>query len=137
MKHYDAFFAYHVADARSALTLAEHLRTHGCELWIYQMDARKDHDWRATVQQALGGSGTLVVVVGPHGVGETQRFEWLHFITRSEQARIVPVLLPGATLRDESIPGLLLERRWVVFRRRSDEHQPLQELLARIGQELR
>lgn len=129
----DAFIGYNIRDKQAAVEIERALNKRGCRTWIYEVHSPKGVEWPEPVREALDRSPCFVVTIGPHGVGEMEKYEWRFFWVRKRGATIVPVLLPGASRKHASIPGVLQDRtEWVTFRESLDEPEAIERLVSLV-----
>lgn len=123
----DVFLSYNREDREVVLALRDQLAAAGIRTWIDESLEAGDA-WQNEIAKAMEQSPTILICIGPAGLGRTQ--EKLEFpaamsLMVKRQTRVVPVLLPG--LQDEPNLPLFLEAFSYV-----DLRQSAQEGLARL-----
>src|SRR4051812_47397952 len=137
-QEYDVFLSYAHADGPPALQLDQWLRDQGLRTFFDRSELRPGLRWVAALEEAIGRAGAMALLVGPHGLGNTQQYERELALVR--QARepgfpVIPVLLPGCA---EPPTGFLELLTWVDLREGAgplDQPAGLQALLAAIRRE--
>ncbi|HEY3838280.1 MAG TPA: TIR domain-containing protein, partial [Bryobacteraceae bacterium] len=122
---FDAYFSYRDEERQSVVEIANRLRDAGILPWIDFEQLRPGQEWATVMNQQLARAKTLVSFVGASGVGPHQSEE-LDTILKRSSVPIIPVILPGAP-DNLAVPGALLERQWVDFRR--SDPDPMEVLI--------
>jgi hypothetical protein len=98
----DAYLSYNSADRATAEKLTHELGREGVSVWFDAHELKAGDDWAGALERELGESRYLLVLVGSRaGHSVWQQREWrkiLEEIWRDPGKRLVPVLLPGASL---------------------------------------
>jgi hypothetical protein len=92
---YDVFVSYSRVDGRHAAEIESVLRDKGLRLTSIAVIRR-----RACRGLAIGAAKAAIVLIGPHGFGNTQQYEReLAFVrhTRDPAFPVVPIILPETT----------------------------------------
>jgi hypothetical protein len=120
-KTYDVFLSHNSVDKPLVELLArrleddEHLRP-----FLDTWHLVPGNPWQEEVEDALNASSTCAVFIGPSGVGPWHNEELRSALDdRATQLgfRVIPVLLPGATLPERGqLPRFLRRLTWVDFR---------------------
>ena len=88
--------------------------------WLDKWHLVPGEPWQEALEQALDASRTCAVFIGPSGLGPWENEEMRSALqTRVSQTgfRVVPVLLPGATMPERGLlPRFLSRLTWVDFR---------------------
>ncbi len=95
---YDVFLSYAHADATSAQMLDASLRAQRLRTFFDRRELRAGLRWITALEEAIGSSGAVAILIGQHGLGNTQQYERELALVRQTQDRhfpVVPVLLPG------------------------------------------
>jgi TIR domain len=98
---YDVFVSYSRADWRHAVEIDSALRARGLKPFFDRRNLLPGLRWVRALEEAIGACKAAIVLIGPHGFGNTQQYERdLAFYrqTRDPAFPIVPVLLPEAGL---------------------------------------
>src|SRR5262245_3324740 len=96
---YDVFVSYSRADWRHAAEIDSVLRAKGLKSYFDRRNLAPGMPWVRGLEQAIGAAKAAIVLIGPHGFGNTQQYEReLAFIrqTRDPAFPVIPVLLPEA-----------------------------------------
>jgi hypothetical protein len=127
------FIVYNLRDRDIAIELANQLHNEGFDIWIFELNATfTNNKWEREVYPALMAADKIVLALGKHGLGESGRREWRDFWVRRKDAMIIPVLLPGGSIHHASLPGILVEKEWVILEDDSHKFKNFQELLKRL-----
>ena len=95
---YDAFLSYAHVDEAAARQVNDWLHEQGLETFFDQSQLRPGLRWIPAVEDAIGDAAAVVILIGAHGVGNTQKYERELAImrqTREPRFPVIPVLLPG------------------------------------------
>jgi WD40 repeat protein/energy-coupling factor transporter ATP-binding protein EcfA2/uncharacterized membrane-anchored protein YhcB (DUF1043 family) len=87
-------------DSRHAAELDTILRAKGLKSFFDRRSLSPGLPWVRALEQAIGAAKAAIVLIGPHGLGNTQQYEReLAFIRQSHEPTfpVVPVILPGAS----------------------------------------
>jgi tetratricopeptide (TPR) repeat protein len=137
--NYDVFLSYAHVDGAHAQQLDAWLREQDLRTFFDRRELRAGLRWVDALEEAIGNSGAVAILVGQHGLGNTQQYERQLALVRQTQDRdfpVIPVLLPGC---DKPPTGFLELLTWVDLRYGIGIHdQPggLQSLLSAIRHEL-
>ena len=132
---YDVFLSYARTDAAPAQELAAQLRAHGLRTFFDRRELRPGLRWIAALEEAIGISRAVAILIGQHGLGNTQQYERELALVRQTRDRdfpVIPVLLPGC---EKPPTGFLELLTWVDLRDGigvRDQPEGLQSLLAAI-----
>jgi hypothetical protein len=135
---YNVFLSYAHADTAAAQQLEVWLRAQGLRTFFDRRELRAGLRWIAALEEAIRNSGAVAILIGQHGLGNTQQYERELALVRQAQDPdfpVIPVLLPGC---GKPPTGFLELLTWVDLRDGIDVHdQPggLQSLLAAIRRE--
>ncbi len=134
MYQYDVFLSYSSVDEDVVEGFAERLREAGERVFFAPWELVPGARWLKALEQALEGSRTCAVFVGPGGLGPWHSKEMEAALDQrvakedeEEDKRVIPVLLPGSS--PEDIPTFLKQRTWVDFRRDLTARRPWDRLL--------
>ena len=97
---YDVFVSYSRADASHAKDIDSVLRDKGLKTFFDRRNLAPGLPWVHALEQAIGASKAAIMLIGPHGLSNTQQYEReLAFLrqTRDPAFPIVPVILPETT----------------------------------------
>src|SRR5437764_13159249 len=98
---YDVFVSYSRADGRHAADIDAVLRAKGLKSFFDRRSLSPGLPWVRALETAICASKAVIVLIGPHGLGNTQQYERdLAFIrqTRDPAFPVMPVLLPRARI---------------------------------------
>lgn len=99
------FLSYNHVDLEAVLELRDRLEASGVDTWL--TDALEAGDlWMEALERNLGRSSSIVICVGPSGLGSFQKhFEVpiaVQLFTR-KGTRVIPVILSGAESEPETL----------------------------------
>jgi WD40 repeat protein/energy-coupling factor transporter ATP-binding protein EcfA2 len=133
---YDVFISYSRLDWRNAADIDGVLRAKGLKPFFDRRDLAPGLPWVRALEQAIGAARAVIVLIGPHGFGNTQQYEReLAFFRQSRHPTfpVVPVILPGAST---DLPFNFLQvLTWIDFShvtKVSDAPLELQHLLTAV-----
>ena len=95
---YDVFLSYARSDGAVAAELNGWLRAQGLRTFFDRNELRPGLRWVPALEDAIGRSGAVAILVGRHGFGNTQQYERelaLVRQTRDDGFPVIPVLMPG------------------------------------------
>jgi hypothetical protein len=98
---YDVFVSYARADWRHAAAIDSVLVEKGLRPFFDRRNLPAGLPWVRALEQAIGQSKAVIVLIGPRGLGNTQQYEReLAFIrqTREPTLPVVPVILPDTRI---------------------------------------
>jgi hypothetical protein len=137
----DVFISYNRADLAHANVLRVWLASQQMKPFLDTVQLESGKMWLPELERQIEtGVAAVAVLVGPHGLGNTQQYEYSLALTR--QARepdfpVIPVILPGT--EPHQLPrGFLSLQTWADFRGAHDLRAApaeLQRLLAAIRRE--
>ena len=114
---YDVFLSYAHSDGAAAAELNGWLAVQGVSTFFDRNKLRPGIPWMAALAQAIASSKAVAILIGPHGLGNTQQYEREFALV--QQARsparsfpVIPVLMPGC---DSPPTGFLELQTWVEF----------------------
>ena len=96
---YDVFISYSRADSRHAQDIDSVLRANGLKSFFDRRSLGVGLPWIPALETAIGSAKAAIVLIGPHGFGNTQQYERQLAIirqTRESAFRVIPVFLPEA-----------------------------------------
>ena len=95
---YDVFLSYARSDGGPAAELNDALRARGLHTFFDRSELRPGLRWIPALEDAIGRSNAVAILVGRHGIGNTQQYERelaLVRQTRDNSFPVIPVLMPG------------------------------------------
>src|SRR5258708_21473323 len=95
---FDVFLSYARSDGVAAAELNSWLRAHGFRTFFDRSDLGPGLPWVRALEDAIRGSKAVAILVGRHGMGNTQQYERELALVRQTTDRrfpVIPVLLPG------------------------------------------
>src|SRR3712207_6143497 len=113
---YDVFLSYAHADGAAARQVDQWLREHGLRTFFDRNELLGGQRWVVALEKAIGRVGAVALLVGRHGLGNTQQYERELALVRQTQEPgfpVIPVLLPGCA---EPPTGFLQLLTWVDLR---------------------
>jgi hypothetical protein len=72
---YDVFVSYSRADGRHAAEIDSVLRDKGLKTFFDRRNLAPGLPWVRALEQAIGAARAVIVLIGPRGLGNTQRYE--------------------------------------------------------------
>ena len=112
---YDVFISYAHSDGSAAGELNGWLRAQGCSTFFDRGALRLGLRWVAALEEAIDRSKAVAILVGKHGIGNTQQYERELALVRQsgdQKFPVIPVLMPGC---DSPPTGFLKLLTWVDF----------------------
>jgi hypothetical protein len=110
---YDVFVSYARSDEAGAVELNGWLCARGLSTFFDRSALRAGLRWIPALEDAIGRSKAIAILVGSHGIGNTQQYEReLALVRKSGDKKfpVIPVLMPGC----ESPPaGFLQLLTWI------------------------
>src|SRR5271166_6200452 len=95
---YDVFVSYSRSDEDGATELNGWLCSQGLSTFFDRSKLRPGLRWVPALEDAIGRSRAVAVLVGKHGIGNTQQYERELALVRQTQETtlpVIPVLMPG------------------------------------------
>src|SRR5208337_2640421 len=89
---YDVFVSYSRSDEAGAAELNGWLRSQGLSTFFDRSKLRPGLRWVPALEDAIGRSRAVVVLVGKHGIGITQQYERELALVRQTQETTLPVI---------------------------------------------
>jgi hypothetical protein len=99
---YDIFVSYSHSDGAGAAELNGWLCSQGLSTFFDRSKLRPGLRWVPALEDAIGRSRAVAVLVGKHGFGNTQQYERELALVRQTQETtlpVIPVLMPAAFRR--------------------------------------
>lgn len=133
---YDVFLSHAGQDKPAVEELARRLRRRRLKPFLDKWHLVPGEPWQEALEEALDRSRTFAVFIGPGGIGPWQNEEMrdaLDARVRDKSLRVIPVLLPGASMPEEKeLPRFLRRLTWVDFRGGLDDAEALHRLVSGI-----
>jgi WD40 repeat protein/energy-coupling factor transporter ATP-binding protein EcfA2 len=110
---YDVFISYARSDGEGAAQLNRWLRDQHFSTFFDRSALRPGLRWIPALEEAIGRSKAVAILVGKHGIGNTQQYEReLALIRQTGDTAfpVIPVLMPGC---DSPPTGFLKLLTWV------------------------
>ena len=110
---YDVFLSYARSDAAAAAELNGWLNEQGLGAFFDRGAFRPGLRWVPALEDAIGRSKAVAILIGPHGIGNTQQYERELALIRQTADNtfpVIPVLMPGC---DSPPTGFLQLLTWV------------------------
>jgi hypothetical protein len=109
----------------------------GLSVWFDKWNLVPGEPWQGAIERALADSRSVAVFVGRDGLGPWHELEMRAALSQQVDAgrgfRVIPVLLPGATVATSAnLPAFLKQLTWVQFQDTLDDANAWQRLLAGI-----
>lgn len=133
---YDVFLSHATQDKPRVKKLAQRLRAEGLRPFFDEWHLVPGETWQEALEEALNQSQTFAIFLGPRGLGPWQDIEMRHALAKrahDRSRRVIPVLLPGASMPDkEDLPPFLAQLTWVDFRSGLKDRYAFHRLLCGI-----
>ena len=111
---FDIYISYNTFYRKEAVELATQLSEAGYRIWIDVWRLKPKDNWVPIAQDTLKRIRTVLVLVGPRGIGPRGQTEELEIILSTPGVEIVPVLLPNAS--PDILPNTLKKYVYLDFR---------------------
>jgi hypothetical protein len=127
---FDTFVSHNSTNRSAVLEICDALRRYGIHPWVAMEQIRPGVWVQDSLSLALRLSRTVVLILGPEGVGPWQMAELRMAIDRriKEDTPLIPVLLPGTVEIPDELPYLRLLAQ-VRFIRSLSEEVPMRRLI--------
>jgi hypothetical protein len=127
---FDVFVSHNSTSRPAVLEICDALRRHGIHPWVAMEQIRPGAWVQDSLSLAVRLSRTVVLILGPEGVGPWQMTELRMAIDRRivEDIPLIPVLLPGTVEIPDELPYLRLLGQ-VRFMRSLSEEVPMCRLI--------
>jgi energy-coupling factor transporter ATP-binding protein EcfA2 len=112
---YDVFLSYAHSDGAAAAELNGWLKEQKLSTFFDRSELRPGLPWVPALEEAIGRSKAVAILVGRHGIGNTQQYERQAALIRQTSDKtfpVIPVLMPGC---DSPPTGFLQLLTWVDF----------------------
>jgi hypothetical protein len=133
---YDVFLSHATRDKPAVEELARQLKAAGLEPFLDKWHLVPGVPWQEAIETALERSRTCAVFLGPGHLGPWQNEEMrdaLDTLVQDKSRRVVPVLLPGASMPEKkALPPFLRRLTWVEFSDGLNDPQAFQRLVCGI-----
>jgi hypothetical protein len=106
---FDVFVSYARADWRHAADIVAGLQARGLTFFFDRRDLPPGMPWVRELEKAINAAKAAIILIGPHGLGNTQQYERdlaIYRQTRDRSFPIIPVILARPVRR------LPLGQRW-------------------------
>src|SRR5215212_2656556 len=131
---FDVFLSHSHNEARWVDELAQRLVDEcSFRVWLDRWVLTPGRSWQQEMARGLDQAATCAVCIGgqtPSGWFREEIERALNIQTRSDDFRVIPVLLPEALV--ESVPEFLSLRTWADFRENQDQEYAFRVLEAGI-----
>ena len=134
---FDVFLSHNRADKDVMERIARRLQKEvGIKPFLDKWHLIPGEPWQEALEDALDRSATVAVFVGPSGISPWHNEEMraaLEGRARDKAYRVIPVLLPGATLPKRGrLPLFLARLTWVDFQSGLDDFEAFRRLVSGI-----
>jgi hypothetical protein len=133
---YDVFLSHASRDKPQVEELARRLRRRRLKPFLDKWHLVPGEPWQEALEEALDQSRTFAIFLGPGALGPWQNEEMrdaLDTWARDKSRRVIPVLLPGASMPEkQALPHFLRRLTWVDFSRGLDDPQAFHRLVCGI-----
>src|SRR5271166_661507 len=127
---FDVFLSYARSDGALAAQLNGWLCAQGLHTFFDRSELRPGLRWVPALEDAIGRAKAVAILVGKHGIGNTQQYEReLALIRQTSDAAfpVIPVLMPGC---DSPPTGFLQLLTWVDLSKSANVLQQAESLAA-------
>jgi hypothetical protein len=97
----DVFVSCARTDWRHAADIVAGLKARGFTFFFNRRDLPPGMPWVRELEKALNAAKATIILIGPHGLGNTQQYERdvaIYRQTRDPSFSIIPVILPDAEI---------------------------------------
>lgn len=125
------FVSYNRSDTAVVEPLAEQLKDSGFDVFLDVWDLRLGVAWPNRLEERIADADSLIVVLGPHGLGGWQQREChlaLDRQVRDPDFSVIPVLIPGL---ERPALGFLSLNTWIDLR--TSPEAEMKRLIAALG----
>ncbi len=136
---FDVFLSHNSKDKSAVEALASRLTDEAkLQVWLDKWHLIPGEPWQEEIERALDQAHTCAVFLGPNEFGSWHHEEMRAALDqrvadRTRKFRVIPVLLPGATMPDRSkLPAFLARLTWVDFRQGLEDAEAFHRLVAGI-----
>jgi SAM-dependent methyltransferase len=135
---YHAFISYNSKNREQVRTIYEYLSNSGLRVFFDKASLQSGQPFQETMEDALRNSASILVIVGPDGIGPWQGEENYDFqllmVGRASGRTVIPVILPGASFGPEvdGIPLFLTRFNTFAFKSSIDDKDDLFHLMRAI-----
>ena len=133
-RKYDVFLSYNDKDKSSVEVLARRLRGARLSVWLDAWELIPGQPWQEALEEGLRRRRTVVVAVGPEGLGPWHNEEVrvaLDKRVRDPKRRVIPVILPDGP-DPRTLPPFLERLHGVDFRSGVRDRDAFRQLVAGI-----
>ncbi len=122
-KEFDVFLSYNSSDTEQVEQLSRKLKDKGLQVFFDRWELRPGFSAQDALSSALGKSKSIVVVVGPKGVGPWQKLEIEDAIREQviSSRPVIPGLLRGVS--PENLPLFLRGQHRIDFAARPEAEE--------------
>lgn len=133
---YDVFLSHSSRDKSQVEELARRLKRRKLKPFLDRWHLVPGEPWQEALEEALDQSRTVAIFLGPGDLGPWHNEEMrdaLDTRARDKSRRVIPILLPGASMPEKkALPRFLRRLTWVDFRGGLDDPQALHRLVSGI-----
>jgi WD40 repeat protein/energy-coupling factor transporter ATP-binding protein EcfA2 len=134
---FDVFLSYNSSDKTAVEIIARRLEDEeNLRPWLDKWNLVPGEPWQEAIEQDLDASRTCAVFLGREGIGPWENEEMRAALRKrvgETGFRVIPVLLPGASLPERGkLPPFLSGLTWVDFRSALDDPPAFRRLVAGI-----
>ena len=128
---FDAFLSHNSRDKAQVKIVAEALKKNRIRVWLDEWELIPGRPWQEGITAGLQQSKTVVVLIGPAGVGRWEEPEIRVALDQSLHRNIpvIPVLLPGVSRTEVEDRPFLRQHTWVEFKDGLEDADTLRRLI--------
>jgi ribosomal protein S6 len=136
MPSYDVFLSYNEKERDPVEMIAGKLQQEGIQPWLDIWSLVPGRAWQPELESALAKCTSCAVFVGKDGIGPWQDEEMRVAIQQRVKGaagfRVIPVILPTASVNALHLPAFLTATTWVRFENGLDDPDAFHRLLSGI-----
>jgi tetratricopeptide (TPR) repeat protein len=133
---FDVFLSHASPDKAAVEELARRLKVEKLNPFLDKWHLVPGEPWQETLEEALNQSQTFALFFGPSGLRPWHNEEMrtaLATRARDKARRVIPVLLPGASMpAEQTFPSFIERLTWVDFRSGLDDAEAFRRLVCGI-----
>ena len=132
--YYHAFACYNSKCTEDVEKILEYLENSFCHVFYDKRDIKPGDIHQTKIDYALKNSASLLVFIGPEGLGPWQKEEVLSGIWESidRNLTIIPLVLPKATINHPEVPLFIKSRCCIEFKDSVENLNMIELLIERL-----
>ena len=134
---YHSFISYNSKNRGVASTIHDYLTNSGLKIFFDEADIQPGESFQDKIENALRESASILIIIGPDGVGpwqEEENYEFQILRVGKKNKAVIPVILPGAEFGPdvEGLPLFLTRFNTFAFESSVDDKDDLFSLMRAI-----